>query len=139
MKKVAFPKKTVTIDAGNDLGIEGYEGVKFQMWDDPSRSVIVHVVQALQSGDDTIDDQMAEDFFSAVSQIVVDTNIEGIDFSTRESSMKSFDHETLPWGFMFNVVVSYVVKLINESDSLKKAFGLSSEVETSGNSKNETE
>ena len=139
MDKKPLPKLPKIVDVGTDLGIEGYEGVEFEMWRDPSRSAMLAVLTAFITPASSIEKDEAHEFFRAVSEIVIDSSIPEISFGTVEEVKEAFDHESLPWGFVFNVVVSYVSTLIHESETLKKAFGLSEEVEPSGETNNEKE
>jgi hypothetical protein len=130
--KIAFPKKRVVIDCEADLGIEEYSGVQFVMWADPSVSVIANILSPVSKSDDEITARDADSYFDAIHEIVIDSNIEGLDFSTVDSTIESFDHKSLPWGFVSQVVTLYCAKVITESESLKKMFGLSSSPESSG-------
>lgn len=135
--KMAFPKKRVVIDVGDDLGISDYAGVKFVMWADPSIAVLARALHTMTK--DEPDQSDADNYFDALNELLLDSNIEGVDFSNPTAIAESFDHPSLPWGFIMQVVTMYCVKVIDESNALKKMFGLSEEAETSGESKNETE
>lgn len=139
MKKVSFPKTTKIVDVSEDLGIEGYNGVKFEMWRDPSRKVLLTIIGSFAINEDSLTETDANDFFSAISELIIDSNIEGISFDTQEETEKAFNADNLPWGFVYSVIVSYVVKIIDESESLKKVFGLSTDQKDSGDSKKNQE
>lgn len=130
--KMAFPKKKVTIDVEEDLGIEGYGGVQFVMWADPSVTVIANILSPISKDEDSITSRDADSYFDAINEVVIDSNIEGLDFSSVDAVIESFDHKSLPWGFVSQVVTLYCAKVITESESLKKMFGLSSSQEDSG-------
>jgi hypothetical protein len=137
--KIAFPKKRVTVDVSEDLGMTDYPGVKFVMWDDPAIGILANVVLPLSKDDKELTDSDADAYFDALNELILDSNIEGLDFSTVTSTAESFDHKSLPWGFISQVAALYCAKVITESNSLKKMFGLSGRAESSGENNNETE
>ena len=137
MVKIAFPKKRVVIDVGEDLGVSEYDGVKFVMWADPSITVLARIISTLTKADPDQGD--ADNYFDALREVMLDSNIKGLDFSTTAAIAESVDHPSLPWGFIMQIATLYCVKVISESNALKKMFGLSDVVESSGEDKNETE
>lgn len=137
--KIAFPKRKVVIDVGEDLGLPDYEGVKFVMWDDPSISVIANVILPLAKDQDELTNSDGDAYFDALNEIILDSNVEGLDFSSVKATMESFDNKSLPWGFISEVAALYCSKLITESESLKKMFGLSKVAESSGEDKKSEE
>lgn len=134
--KIAFPKKRVVIDVGDDLGLSDYTGVKFVMWADPSITVLARIINTLTKEEP--DQSDADNYFDALHELMIDSNIEGVDFSTVTSIAESVDHPSLPWGFIMEVATMYCVKVISESNALKKMFGLSDSQENSGELKSET-
>lgn len=137
--KIAFPKKRVVVDVGDDLGLADYEGVKFVMWADPSVQVIANTILPLSKTDEETKQSDADAYFDALNEIILDSNIEGLSFATIDDTIDSFDHSGLPWGFVAQVAALYCAKVISESESLKKMFGLSDSPENSGENKNQTE
>lgn len=134
--KVAFPKKRVVIDVGDDLGISDYAGVQFVMWADPSITVLSRTISTM--GKEELDQSDADNYFDALNELFIDSNIEGVDLSSTTAIAEAVDHPSLPWGFIMQVATLYCVKVIDESKALKKMFGLSDEVESSGEVKSET-
>lgn len=130
--KIAFPKKKVSIDVGDDFGLTEYTGVKFIMWADPSVRTIARILSPLSKEEDELTEVDGDAYFDALHQIILDTNIDGIDFSTLESTIGAFDHEHLPYGFIGQVASFYCTKLITESEALKKVFNLLDDPEISG-------
>lgn len=141
--KIKFPKKSVRIELP-DLGYEEetYGAFWFEFWKDPSRTVVFDLLNPIvQSVDDlralkeTEQIETSDKFFEAVSRLVMDTNIDGLDFSTPQSAQESFRHPDLPWGFMYGVVTSYVLRLLETQQSLKKMLHESVETLNSGDDK----
>ena len=131
--KIAFPKKRSVIDVAVDLGMdEEYEGVKFVMWADPSIAVIQGVLLAQVKEEEDITDKDADAYFDALTEIFIDSNLDDVSFSTSKEVQDSFDAMGLPWGFVAQVAILYCVKVIDESESLKKMYGLLDNPETSG-------
>ena len=130
--KIAFPKKKVSIDVGEDLGLTDYTGVKFIMWADPSPRTIARILSPLSKDEDKLTEADGDAYFDALNEVFLDTNIEGIGFGTLRETIESFDHGSLPYGFIGLVASFYCTKLITESEALKKVFRLSDDQETSG-------
>ena len=138
--KMAFPKKKVVIDVVKDLGMsEEYAGVQFVMWDDPSITSLAKVFVSTNKDDESTTQEDADGYFDALTEILIDSNIDGVSFSTREDVIDSFDAIGLPWGFVSQVATLYCLKVVSESNSLKKVFGLSEVVETSGDDSKDPE
>ncbi len=137
--KIAFPKKKTVIDV-TDLGMEEeYKGIKFVMWADPSIAVIQSVLYAQTGDEKELTDEDADQYFDALTELLIDSNIEGISFATSKDVQDSFDAMGVPWGFVSMVCALYCVKVIDESEALKKMYGLLEEAETSGENSNQTE
>jgi hypothetical protein len=130
--KIAFPKKKVSIDVGEDLGLTEYTGVKFVMWADPSVRTIARILSPLSKDEGELTEADGDSYFDALHEIILDTNIEGVSFGTLEETIESFDHGSLPYGFIGLIASFYCTKLITESEALKKVFNLSDDPETSG-------
>ena len=146
-KKLAFPKKTTRVFL-RDLGFEEdtYEDFYFDFWKDPSRSVVFDLLESVVQSVDELKglshaDQVdtSERFFAAVSRAVMDTNIDGLSFDTEEKTRKSFAHPDLPWGFMYTVVTSYVLRLLETQQALKKTLVESAKTLNSGNDNEQKE
>lgn len=136
--KIAFPKKKVTIDVVEDLGMPSdYEGVKFVMWADPSIAVLTGVLSATTKDEPTESD--ADTYFDSIKELIIDSNIDGLDFSTLEGAITAFDHKSLPWGFVGQVAAFYCAYVITQSEHLKKMYGLSEPPANSGEGNNSEE
>ena len=146
-KKIAFPKKTTKVSLA-DLGFEdeAYDEFYFEFWKDPSRKVVFDLLESVVQSVDELrglskEEQVdtSERFFMAVSRVIVDTNIDGLSFETEEDAQNSFSHPDLPWGFMYTVVTSYVLRLLETQQALKKTLEQSAETLNSGKSKKQKE
>lgn len=143
MAKIKFPKKSVRINLP-DLGYEEelYGEFWFEFWKDPSRAVVLDLVNLIVQSVDDLRNLKEEEqietsdkFFDAVSRLITETNIDGLDFSTPGLAQESFSHPDLPWGFMYGVVTSYVLRLLETQQSLKKMLHESAETLNSGSDK----
>lgn len=126
IKKEPFPKKTEIVDV-KDLKLD-YEGISFEFWVDPSRTIVSDLMDIvlfttndqLKSQDVSQQRKNAKRYFECVSEIIADCSIEGADFSTPESTEKTFELPGVAWGFWYDVVSGYLMKLIETSNHLKK-------------------
>lgn len=128
MDKKPFPKITINLKLG-ELGILKYPDVEFSFWEDPSQKVLFTVMgllfmsqEDLDQMDDAEKDSLNARFFAAVSELIVDCDIDGLDFSTPKSAEESFYHEALPWGLMYEVILMYIVRLTETNARLKKTL-----------------
>ena len=120
-KKIKFPKKTVTVDVAEDLGMVDYPGVEFVVWEDPSRMVVARLMRAVIWTELQSDEDMRE-FFDAVSKFIIDCNIEGISFDTEEDVEEAFQSTEVSWGFMFETIVLLVARLLEKNEQIKKGL-----------------
>lgn len=131
--KIKFPKKTVELSPV-DLEMadaELYKEVKITFWDNPSRTTVRGLFKLVSAAGDFLKGmsndelrQLEKEFYASVSQIVVDTNIEGISFDTPEEAMAAFEADHLPMGFMHEAVTNYVIYMFKYNEKVKKALGL---------------
>ena len=127
-----------------DLGFteEDYSEFYFEFWKDPSRKTVFDLLESVvQSVNDLQElskvDQVdiSERFFEACSRVILGTNIEGLCFDTPEDAKKSFSSPDLPWGFMYTVITSYTLRLLDTQQALKKTLEASNEILNSGENK----
>lgn len=131
MQKIKFPKKGQKIRV-SDIGMEDYPEVVMTVWNDPNGHIITKMVYSVTKATDDITDEDAEEYFAAVTEYIMDSNIEGLSFDTIEETKASFEHPSLPFGFLYEFVVLALGKLIEESDRLKKVRVASSEEQGDG-------
>jgi hypothetical protein len=122
----------VTIDVAEDLGLVDYPGIKFVMWADPAVTTIARILTPLAKKEDDITPDDGDAFFDALNEVILDSNIEGIEFGSLEKVIKAYDHPHLPYGFVGTVATFYCMKIITDSEALKKVFNLPDGQETSG-------
>lgn len=144
--KIKFPKKTEVLTA-KELGLD-YDGIEFEFWSDPGKPVVGELMRIVlwTSNDElqqkTIDEQRkdAKTYFRCVSEIITDCNIAGSSFDTPEETEKTFELPDVAWGFWYDVVAAYLVRLIEVSSNLKKVRSALQSLTNSGNdSKSEPE
>lgn len=129
MKKIKFPKKTKLVNVTRDLGMdETYEDVEFLVFDDPPRSIVGAIMRAITLTDEEAaqdnSQQIVDEYFEAVTELIIDCNIEGLSFNTADETVESFESKIIPWGFLYDFVVFYISYLITESDRIKKALAM---------------
>lgn len=75
---------------------------------------------------------MSENFFKAVTLMILDSDIKGISFDTVEDTKAAFVFDKIPLGFLYSVVTLYLARVMGVSDDLKKAPVTPPEVSLSG-------
>lgn len=141
-KKIKFPKRTKLVNAESDLHLP-YPDVSFEVWIDPSRAVIEHILAvSFLSGADELEalseerqQQIHDNFFMAIAELIVDSNVGDLDFTSAEAVVESMSHPSVPIGFVYEAITMIVAWLLEENKKLGKVFGVSSAKSSSGNSK----
>lgn len=121
-KKISFPRKTCEFDC-DELG---YPDVKLTLWDNPSRRVrlaiyglIAQPIEELEKQSEAERKQTLKEFFWGVSELVMDCNVEGADFSTPEAAEATYDD--FEPDFLPAVITQHMVKIVDrESEERKK-------------------
>jgi hypothetical protein len=123
LTKRTFEKGTVKYNTETDMGLNG--SYNFLFWDDPSRPVVMTLVDTISMNEERLNKMSVEekekadaDFWKAVSQVMIDCEIEGLDFSTPEKAKTSFDSEIVPWGWLWDVLVFFIGRLLAENKRL---------------------
>lgn len=132
-----FPKRLTTLDCANDLGMDDhYLGVTFTVWEDPSRSVVRDLLIGVGGAhEDETDEEVAErgkKFSEALARYIDSCNIDDVVFDTPDDVRYAFEHPDLPIGFIYEVSIMLVSRLVNGAEYLKKALGVSEEIPSSG-------
>lgn len=138
MKKKQFKPKKQIKHLDKDFGLG--QDIKIEFWSDPSRVVIFDLLEIFgMSGTEELDEipeadkeKMNTRYFECASLILLDCDIEGIDFSTPQSTEEAFDDERLPWGIFHQALLMYISELIDEYQVLKNALGRVKELSNSG-------
>lgn len=128
--KIKFPKSRESVSA-EELGILDAEGVYFTFWKNPSKPVVRVLFDIVMASAEELSNKpphemaiLEKEYYEALSELILDSNIESLDFSTPETAMKSFEAPDVPVGFMYQVVVCYLRRLLEFNDQIKKALAL---------------
>jgi hypothetical protein len=130
MKKTPYKRNTVVLNLKEDLQLRHDIDVEF--WEDPSQQVVFDllgiVTLSYNEGEELDKEQELEitklndRYFECASLILVDCNIEGIDFSTPQSAEEAFYDERVSWGVFHQALIAYLARLMDEYGMLKKAL-----------------
>lgn len=145
MKKKKYVPETTIKNLRDDYDLGANIAVAF--WSAPSQSVVLDLMQILGSARaediDEIESDRFEDmdkrYFECVSLLIVDTNVDGIDFSTPEKTREAFYADHLPWGIFHLAVLMYVAELSESYEYLKNLLRRAAQLSSSGTSKSEQE
>jgi hypothetical protein len=145
-KKKQFKPNTVILNLKKDFPLD--QDIDIEFWEDPSRQVIFDLFEIIGATTEDVAEltneeksKMSKRYYECASLILIDCDIEGIDFSTAESTEEAFEDERLPWGIFHQAMVLYLDKLMTEYDMLKNVLRRASAPSDSGetNSSAETE
>jgi len=137
MKKKQFRPKTTKLHLDKDLGLG--QDITIEVWTDPSRQIITDLFEILGATDrldeteEADKEKMNRRYFECASMVLMDCDIEGIDFGTAESTEEAFDDERLPWGIFHQAMIMYISKLTEEYEVLKNALRRVKMLSDSGN------
>lgn len=130
MDKIKFPKETEIVSA-EELGIDSAPGVMFEFWKNPSKKTVKALFDVIMASAEELSslnkEKMAvleKEYYEALCQLIVDSNVESFDFSTPEAAMNSFDAPDVPIGFMHQVVTCYLRRLLEFNSAVVKALAL---------------
>lgn len=128
--KIKFPKQTEIVEV-IEMGVEDAPGVSFEFWKNPSKSVVKSIFDVIMASAEDLSglsklamDKVEHDYYSAICELIVDCNLESLDFSSPKAAMESFDAPDIPMGFVHQVVAAYMSRLLQFNDSVKKALAL---------------
>lgn len=142
MKKRAYAPKTVirNLDGKTEKDYELEADINVKFWKSPSQDVVLDLMGFLgdaRSGN--IEDfepeelkQMNERYFECVSLMIVDTDIEGLDFSTPKKAEESFNADFLPWGILHLAILMYIAELSENYGQLKNLLRRAETLSDSG-------
>jgi hypothetical protein len=117
LTKRAYVKPHIDM-TGSDLKIDGLENT-IRFWRDPSRQIVFTLLDTITM---TAEKDIDTNFWEAVSEVIVDCDIEGLDFSTAEKARESFDNPHISWGVLFDALFGYVSWLLTENEKVGKAL-----------------
>ena len=119
------------IVTAEELEIPDAPGVVFTFWKNPSKMVVSSLFDVIMATAEELAgtpsykmDALEERYYAAVCELVIDCNLESLDFSTPQAAMASFDAPDIPIGFVHQVVTSYLSRLLKFNESVKKALAL---------------
>ncbi len=113
----------------------------FAMASDPSRNLmnqLIDVLQRLMSVEEKSKlneeevQQLNDDFFYCISELIIDCDIEGMNFDTPEDADESMSNPDVDWHFMFDVLGNYVRTLFLTHRTLGKVYQTQEESTSSG-------
>lgn len=136
-KKKKFTKKYRIYNTKKDFAMQ--QEHKFALSSDPSKEILYGLLNVVTTTTEQLD-EMSDDeieeldklFFQYVSEITVDCDIDGLDFSTPESTEDSFSDPEVDWHFLFSVYGYYVGSLLNTHKTLGKVLRQLADNENSG-------
>lgn len=152
-KKVTFPKSSLAeVFDCNEHEIGGLspkqeaDRLTITFWSNPSRKIIKSLLFFVLSSDEELKglkeeeaQYLLEDFYHSLGEVIIDTNIEGLDFSTREAAEKSYlESPGLPMGFVHEAIATWLLNFMQSNLDLKKVARLLAEVGNSGNDDKQT-
>lgn len=128
--------KYITTD---ELRIDGYDPpFTFEVLADPPRHLLSEVLDLLGTSTKAVSgegeeiekpEQFDARFHEVAAAILVDSDIEGLDFSTPQSTKAAFENEDIDGTLLTRVLVAYVYGLILERTGLKKTQTSATSVE----------
>jgi hypothetical protein len=129
-----------------DLNLHESDEHWIEVWSDPSKKLILDILsmvmisaQELAALTKQEQDELYNDYLRAVEGIFLDSNIEGLDFSSQEAIRESLSSEHLPWNFFYDLTVAYTSWTLLFHDKIKKVLRLQNVTSNSGESKKEKE
>jgi hypothetical protein len=143
-KKKQFKPNTTILNLKKDFPLE--QDIELEFWLDPSRQIIFDLFEIIGATTEEVEEstdeekiRMSKRYYECASLILIDCDIEGIDFSTAESTEAAFEDERLPWGIFHQAMVLYLDKLMTEYDMLKNVLRRANVPSDSGETNNNVE
>lgn len=127
MDKIPYRKRTIVVDFHDDLQLhEDNQGYKFELWKDPPRPLLADILNAVAGDINTEDDALVEaalnSMYEALSEIIVDCNIEGSDFTNSQSVKESFSSTQVGFNLYLDASIAAVQWILKNADSVKKVL-----------------
>lgn len=144
-KKRAFKPNTVIFNLKKDLALN--QDINIEFWIDPSRPIMLDLIRILGYSNSGRMSELSQEeiqemddrYFECASLILVDCDIEGIDFSTPESTREAFEDDRLPWGIFHQAILLYTGHLMDEYSALKNVLRRVRNPSNSGENENNQE
>ena len=135
-RRKSVEKTYSIINTKEDFGLDVEIGVAY--WNNPSRSVLgvlINVIstdnETLTSMDDSNQTEFIDKFFDVMPDFILESDLDGLEFDTKDKAIASFEHPELPMGFMYRVVVHLVLRVLTEAEYVKNVL---TALPSSGNS-----
>ena len=136
-QKVPFQKSYKVISTKADFEMEQDHQIAF--WDDPSEEVAYGLLNIIamsrgESDDKTPEDwkKLNDDFYRYVSEIIIDTDIEGVSFDAPGDAEAAFENPHIDWRFFWVAIGKYLDTIFQEVGALKKLWRAVGKTESSG-------
>ena len=143
-RKKRFVKSYKIFDTMDDFGMDQQH--RFALAADPSRDTLYGLLAIVTTKPDEMDEMKPEeiqslddDFYAYVSELTIECDIMGLDFSSPETTRAAFFHPSVDWHFLFSVYGYYVGHLLDTHKTLGKVLRQSKEQENSGTDKKQKE
>lgn len=143
-KKKKFEKEYKIWNTKDDFGMKSEH--QFALAADPSKETLYGIMAVVTTKPDELDEMTEEEleeldeaFYHFVSELIIECDIDGLDFSDAKTTRESFFHPDVDWHFLFSVCGYYVGTLIDTHRTLGKVLRQSTEAENSGNEKSQKE
>jgi len=138
MKKKPLKQNVSILNLKKDLNLE--QDITVAFWKDPSRAVIFDLLEIvglsgapdISEMPDADREKMNRRYFECVSLMIVDSDVDGLDFSTPELAEESFEDERIPWGTFHKAIIVYLARLTEDYEVLKNVLRRVKELSNSG-------
>ena len=141
MEKRKFVPKETWLNLDEDLNLN--QDINVAFWEDPSRPVIFTLLEVFNTDVDKQSQaelkKLNKRYFANAALILLDCDIEGVDFSTVKSTEEAYNHPELPWGIFHEAVIAYLAKLSDEHEVLKNVLRRVGVLSISGTDKDSEE
>ena len=123
-KRERIEKTHSIINTKDDLGMD--VEIQIAYWNNPSRAVFGDLVDSIATPSeklDAMDEQQqqlfSDKYFAAVTELLIDSDLVGLDFNTVDETLASFEHPELPMQFMHKLVINLVLRILTEAGYVK--------------------
>ena len=143
-EKKKFQKAYRIYDTKEDFKMDQQH--RFAFASDPSRDTIVGLMNVMTTTPDDLDLMTEQEkvdlhnkFYYFVSEVTIDSDIDGLNFEDAEKAEESFDHPDVDWHFMYQVYGNYIAQLLTKHQELGKVFSPLADNEDFGTDNNKKE
>ena len=126
-RRKSVEKSYAVVNTKEDFGFD--IEIQIAYWDNPSRSVLGKLIkvistdnEALTSMDESDQTKFLDEFFGVMPDFILESDLDGLEFDTKEQAIAAFEHPELPMGFMYTAVVHMVLRVLTEGEYIKNAL-----------------